>query len=99
MGKDSEKTKLIPPDTKRCQAEKPNGLSFMSLGGQPGLVRCRNIPIVVITEIVPKVKSEPQGSMSLCPWCWKVYMKQEGMENVTVEPILDPLIDPDLRTK
>jgi len=39
-----------PVDLKQCQAEVPNGNTFMTLGGRPGRERCKNKPTVVVTE-------------------------------------------------
>ncbi len=47
-------------DLDQCQAEKPNGHSFMTLGGRPGLVRCTNKPSVIITEDEPGIWSSAQ---------------------------------------
>jgi hypothetical protein len=66
---------IQPVDTKRCQSEKPNGHSFMTLGGVPGLVRCSNTPIVIVIEAV-KGKDGLKGSMSLCDECLAVALKQ-----------------------
>lgn len=62
---------LIPPDPKQCQADKPNGASFMSMGAFPALVRCSNVPSVIITETMPG-KDGLIGSMSLCQECLEV---------------------------
>lgn len=35
------KSKRIPLDLKRCQAEKPNGYTFMTLGGKTSCVVTR----------------------------------------------------------
>lgn len=67
--------KLTPPDLLRCQAEKPNGESFMTLGGGPKLERCRREPTVIATEIKPG-KDGQIGSMSLCDKCAAVLQKQ-----------------------
>lgn len=67
--------KLIPVDYKRCQAEKPNGATFMTMGGTPQMIRCANKPTVVITE-TKEGKDGLQGCMSLCDDCLKVAHKQ-----------------------
>lgn len=67
---------LIPPDTSRCQAEKPTGDSFMTLGGRPGRrERCNAKPTMLATE---KVAGEDglKGSMTLCDECFAVMQKQ-----------------------
>jgi len=69
------KSKLIPPDLTKCQAEKPNGNTFMTLGGSPGLERCKNKPTTIVKEINPG-KDGNKGSMSLCTHCLLVFMKQ-----------------------
>lgn len=66
---------LIPPDRKRCQAEKPNGANFMTLGGRPELVRCSNKPSVIATETKPGEDGR-KGSISLCADCLKVFQRQ-----------------------
>jgi hypothetical protein len=73
--KTTKKAELTPPDTKRCQAEKPNGATFMSLGGVPKLVRCTNKPTMIATEKEPG-KDGQRGSMSLCDECFAVFQKQ-----------------------
>ncbi len=79
---------LIPPDLKRCQAEKPNGHSFMTLGGVPGHERCKDKPTVVVTEVQPADDGR-HGSMSLCHPCWAQALKQLGAWAISSEPILD----------
>jgi len=74
---------LIPPDTERCQAEKPNGVTFMTLGGRQELVRCSSKPTVIITEDVPGEDGQ-MGSMSLCPECLLVFREQCPQMSVTV---------------
>ena len=70
------KPKLIPPDKKQCQAEKPNGNNFMTFGGVVGLVRCENKPIWIAKEIIPNPLDGLRGSMSLCDDCRKVFEAQ-----------------------
>ncbi len=65
-------TTLIPADPKQCQAEKPNGNTFMTLGGRPGLVRCDNKPTWIMTEDKPG-RDGLQGSMSICLDCRTAY--------------------------
>jgi hypothetical protein len=64
----TEPTPLIPPDPHQCQAEKPNGHSFMTLGGVPGLVRYTNVPSVIAAEVEADEYGR-HGSMSLCGDC------------------------------
>jgi hypothetical protein len=66
---------LTPPDLKRCQADKPNSHSFMTLGGTPGLERCKNKPLYVVHEKKPD-KDGRRGSMSLCQGCLDQANKQ-----------------------
>ena len=66
---------LTPVDLTRCQAEKPNGATFMSLGGRPALVRCTNKPALVATEKAPGPDGQV-GAMSLCDDCFAVFQKQ-----------------------
>lgn len=73
---------LTPPDPERCQAEIPNGYSFMTLGGSPGRVRCPNKPCVIATEVKPGPDGQ-HGSMSLCASCLKVFQKQMGPDYAT----------------
>jgi hypothetical protein len=78
---------LTPPDKKRCQAEVPNGHSFMTLGGTPGgRVRCSNIPAFIAKENKPG-KDGRKGSMSLCESCSKVFVDTLGPSFATLTPI------------
>jgi hypothetical protein len=70
-------SKLTPPDLEQCQAEKPNGNTFMTLGGSPGLVRCENKADFIAVE-KEKGKDGQRGSMSLCTKCRLVFVKQMG---------------------
>ena len=79
---------LTPPDRKRCQAEVPNGATFMTVGGRPGRVRCKNKPTVIIMEVVSG-KDGRHGSMALCHSCWAVAIKQLGSFSISAEPIID----------
>lgn len=76
---------LIPPDPKRCQAEKPNlNYSPFSLGGNMRrLIRCDNAPTVYITEREPD-KDGVRGKMSLCDECLEVAKKQLGEHRFAV---------------
>ena len=70
-------SKLIPPDPKQCQAEKPNGYTPFTLGGIPGYVRCTNEPTWIATE-AKQNEDGLVGSMSLCDDCKQVMIKQLG---------------------
>lgn len=78
---------LIPPDKERCQAEKPNGYTWATLGGVPGLVRCSNVPLVIATEVEPDFHDKLIGSMSLCGDCMKKMQEQLGPGYCTFEEI------------
>ena len=80
------KDELIEPDKKQCQAEKPNGNTFMTLGGVPALIRCEKNPVIIATESEPD-KNGLQGSMSMCDKCWKVAIEQLGENYFRVQPI------------
>lgn len=80
---------LTPPDTKQCQAEKPNGHSFMTLGGRPGRVRCTNKPAVVVTEKKPGADGR-RGSMTLCAQCLPVFVEKFGEDHATISPVRAP---------
>lgn len=78
---------LIPPDLEQCQAEKPNGYSFMTLGGLANrLERCKNKPTMVITEKVA-ADHRGKGSMSLCDGCHAQFIKQMPKGAATVQDI------------
>jgi len=70
-----KKQKLIPADRKRCQAEKPNGATFMSLGCVPKLIRCENKPLWLLKENKPGADGLT-GSMTLCDDCLKKFQEQ-----------------------
>ncbi len=73
---------MIPPDPKQCQAEKPNGHTFMTLGGRPGTERCRNVPTAIAVENQPGADGL-RGSMSLCDECREILVKQLGLNFCT----------------
>jgi hypothetical protein len=78
---------LEPVDLKRCQAEKPSGNTFMTLGGRVGdMVRCDNKPRVVATESKPGEDGRV-GSMSLCDGCHAVFRKQMPPDFATFKSI------------
>jgi len=74
MGK-TKKVVLTPPDLERCQAKKPNGVNFLTLGGRPEMIRCTDKPTVIAKEIKPG-KDGLRGSMSLCTHCLLKFMTQ-----------------------
>ena len=84
--KSEPKPKRIPPDLKQCQAEVPNGYTFMTLGGRPGRVRCSNKPVIIATEVEPGDDGQI-GSMSLCSECFEVFQKQMGVGYATFKII------------
>lgn len=69
-----KQVKMLPVDPEQCQAMKPNGNTFATFGGKPGLVRCKNKPAWIATEKV--AQENERGSMSLCHDCKKVCEKQ-----------------------
>lgn len=77
---------LTSPDKERCQAEKPNGNTFMTLGGSPRLERCKNKPILIAIEVEPG-KDGKRGSMSLCLECQLQLLKQLPPGYATFEKI------------
>ncbi len=79
---------LIPADHRQCQAEKPNGYNFMTLGGRPGLERCRNKPVVIAIENQPGPDGLI-GSMSLCEECKAVFLRQYGDQFAKLQEIVD----------
>jgi hypothetical protein len=79
-------SKLTPPDLERCQAEKPNGHTFLTLGGSPGRVRCDSRPVFVAKELHPGEDGQC-GSMSLCAKCQVVFVKQLGIDYAEFERI------------
>jgi len=77
---------LIPADLTRCQAEKPNGESFMTLGGGHKMVRCENAPTCVVYEM----KAGPDGkcgSMSLCRKCRDVFVMTQSLDRYVFKDI------------
>jgi len=66
---------MIPIDKEMCQSEKPNGQSFMTMGGGHKMLRCKNKPTVIATE-TKKGSDGLKGSMTLCDDCLKVANKQ-----------------------
>jgi hypothetical protein len=81
------KAKLAPPDIKQCQAEKPNGYSFMTLGGRPGRERCTTLPAFIVSEKAPG-KDMQTGSMSICISCLCVMNEQMKLGDYDLTPIV-----------
>jgi len=77
---------LTPPDLKQCQAEKPNGESFMTLGGRPGRVRCTSPAKILVRETVSGSDGQ-KGSMTLCGDCFVVFQTQCPDARVSFELI------------
>lgn len=74
---EEEDMPITPADPQQCQAEVPNGNTFMTLGGQPGRVRCTNRPVVVAVETEPNPEDGEHGEMSLCADCLAKLSEQE----------------------
>jgi hypothetical protein len=85
---------LDPPDLKRCQAERPTGHSFMTLGPRQKHVRCHEVPVAIATEKEPAADGQ-RGSMSLCGHCFEVFQKQAGVPAATFKCI-DPTLQAQL---
>jgi hypothetical protein len=79
-------TELTPPDLEQCQAIKPNGVTFMTLGGKREMIRCPEKAAIIATEVKPG-KDGLIGSMSLCASCLEVFQKQKGTPEVTFKLI------------
>ena len=77
----------IPVDKKQCQAMKPNGCSFMTLGGVPKRERCENVPDVIVRENEPG-DDGLRGEMSLCNDCHGVMKEQMPAGFATAEDIV-----------
>ncbi len=94
MPKKSKELKpLIPPDTKRCQAEHQVG-AFV-LGGRVGeKTRCENKPSVIATEKKPG-KDGRKGSMSLCAECLPHLIRQFGDEYARITEITEAVVHSD----
>jgi len=73
---------MQPIDVSQCQAFKPNGHSFMTLGGKPGLERCQDPPTHIVVENQPG-EDQRRGAMSLCTSCLTVARKQLPEGNFT----------------
>jgi len=78
--------KLIPADTKICQAEIPNGNSFMTMGGVSGRVRCKNKAFIIAKEIEPQ-KDGLIGEMSMCENCFERFKKVMPEKKVKIKKI------------
>ena len=75
---------LIPPDLKRCQAERLEG-SFMTFGPRQ-LVRCERTPKWVVKEKKPGEDGR-RGSMSLCAECAEIMEFKYGKDFATFKAI------------
>ena len=72
---------------------KPNGHTFMSLGGVPGHIQCDNKPDYIATERKPD-KDGRKGSMSMCAKCAVVFQEQKGTKYadlVSIEEVANEL--------
>ena len=78
---------LTPPDPKRCQALKPNGNTFMTLGGRPWHERCTAKLVVISAEKEPNPLDGLCGSMSLCASCLEVMLNQLGAGKHTLTAV------------
>lgn len=77
---------LIPVDRERCQVEKPNGNTFLTMGGVVGLVRCTEKAMFIASEREPGADGR-KGAMSLCTDCLHVFLKQVPNANITLESL------------
>jgi len=69
---------LDPPDFCKCQALKPSGYTFMTLGGKPGdMIPCQAKPVYIVYEMHNQ-QDGLKGSMSLCTDCKNVFINQMG---------------------
>lgn len=83
---------LEPPDLQRCQAEKPNGTNFMTMGGAIGrLERCTRDAQVIVKERKPG-KDGRKGSMSLCHGCLAQLIKQQPDADVDIQSITKKML-------
>ena len=70
-----EITLLTPPDFHCCQAEKSNGVTFMTCGGRREMKRCTNKAYVLATEREPGIDGQT-GSMTVCGECFVEMQRQ-----------------------
>lgn len=78
---------LASADHSRCQAEKPNGATAWTVGGTPGLVRCREKPAVIVEEVEPGGDGR-HGEMSLCLECLIEFSKKRPLwKRVILKPV------------
>lgn len=75
-------SKIEPINFDQCQAEVPNGHTFMTMGGRPGRIQCTNAPLYILREVEPGDDGQ-HGHMSLCESCFGVFKKQ--MPDLLVE--------------
>lgn len=83
---------LDPIDVRRCQAIKPNGNSFMTIGGVVGRERCKNTATCIIIQISP-AEDGLRGGMSVCNECLEVAKFQLGADTFVIQYIEDVLRD------
>lgn len=67
--------KLIPPDITQCQTMIRNKRSALSFGNNTEFIRCKNIPIAIITEIKEGHDGQ-KGQMSVCNECLEMAKKE-----------------------
>lgn len=79
----SDTKRLAEPDLNQCEAEKPNGTNFMTMGGPSSRrSRCTAKPDVIATEREPR-EDGLRGSMCLCFSCAGVMKVQLGQDYAT----------------
>jgi len=84
------KTKLIPPDKKRCQRQFvsgcwPDAAHFMIIGPRE-LIRCKNKPAYIIKERKPG-RDGKKGSMSLCACCFTTFIREFGLHFADIKKL------------
>ena len=81
------KDKLVPVDTKRCQAEITSYNAWILGGSCHQTARCEEKPVFVVTEKAPNPKDGLTGSMSLCPHCYTKFLEKLGTDYATLGTI------------
>lgn len=76
--------KLIPPDLEQCQVMKPNGNTFMTFGGVPGVIRCENETTIIVKETKRVRKKGALGSMAMCDECFEKFSKKYKIGNYVI---------------
>jgi len=74
---------ITPADKERCQAEIPNGAGAFTVGGVYMMVRCSEVPRVIVKERQAG-DDGLHGEMSLCPECLEVFKKQMPLLDFSV---------------